>query len=64
MVLEQQKVRTVPTDTNMRELGKSVAKLVKEGDVLLLSGPLGAGKTTFAQGLSLIHISEPTRRPG
>ena len=30
--LEQQKVRTVPTDTDMRELGKAVAKLVKEAD--------------------------------
>lgn len=64
IVLEQQKVRTVPTDTNMRELGKSVAKLVKEGDVLLLSGPLGAGKTTFAQGFGVgLSISEPIVSP-
>ncbi len=63
-VLEQQKVCTVPTDTDMRELGKAVAKLVKEGDVLLLSGPLGAGKTTFAQGFGAgLSISEPIVSP-
>ena len=52
-----------PTSEAMQELGRRVAGMVHGGDVLLLSGPLGAGKTTFAQGLSLIHISEPTRPP-
>jgi len=41
----------VPTDDDMRELGRRVALLLHGGDVLLLSGPLGAGKTTFAQGI-------------
>jgi tRNA threonylcarbamoyladenosine biosynthesis protein TsaE len=34
-----------------RALGALVAGLVVAGDVLLLSGGLGAGKTTFTQGL-------------
>ncbi|KAB7791011.1 tRNA (adenosine(37)-N6)-threonylcarbamoyltransferase complex ATPase subunit type 1 TsaE [Bifidobacterium leontopitheci] len=40
----------VPTGQDMRDLGQAVANAVHGGDVLLLSGPLGAGKTTFAQG--------------
>lgn len=40
----------VPTDTAMRALGERIAGIVRGGDVLALSGPLGAGKTTFAQG--------------
>ncbi len=33
-----------------RELGAVLAPLAVAGDVILLSGDLGAGKTTFAQG--------------
>lgn len=40
----------VPTADDMRSLGERVAHRVHGGDVILLSGPLGAGKTTFAQG--------------
>ncbi len=34
-----------------RELGRRLAPVVRAGDVLILSGDLGAGKTTFTQGL-------------
>lgn len=40
----------IPTDEEMRGFGARIARMVRGGDVLLLSGPLGAGKTTFAQG--------------
>ncbi len=36
-----------------RQLGAALAPLVVAGDVILLSGGLGAGKTTFAQGFGL-----------
>ncbi len=42
---------TVPTADDMRTLATRVAGLLTSGDVLVLSGDLGAGKTTFTQGL-------------
>jgi tRNA threonylcarbamoyladenosine biosynthesis protein TsaE len=35
----------------MRDLGRRLAGLLRAGDLVLLSGPLGAGKTTLTQGL-------------
>ncbi|WEV63315.1 tRNA (adenosine(37)-N6)-threonylcarbamoyltransferase complex ATPase subunit type 1 TsaE [Bifidobacterium sp. ESL0732] len=54
----------VPTGEDMQQLGAKVAACVCGGDVLLLSGPLGAGKTTFAQGFGAgLHIDEPIVSP-
>jgi tRNA threonylcarbamoyladenosine biosynthesis protein TsaE len=41
----------VPDAADMRRLGASVARSLVAGDLLLLTGELGAGKTTFVQGL-------------
>jgi len=35
-----------------RELGEQLGRALQAGDVLLLSGELGAGKTVFVQGLA------------
>ena len=35
----------------MRDLGRSLAKLLRAGDLVILAGPLGAGKTTLVQGI-------------
>lgn len=54
----------VANAADMQQLGAKVASSVRGGDVLLLSGPLGAGKTTFAQGFgSALRIKEPIVSP-
>lgn len=42
---------TVATAAQMRGLGRRLAGLLHAGDLVVLSGPLGAGKTTLAQGI-------------
>jgi tRNA threonylcarbamoyladenosine biosynthesis protein TsaE len=41
----------VPTAAAMRDLGRRLATGLRAGDLLVLSGPLGAGKTTLVQGI-------------
>ncbi|PXY83324.1 tRNA (adenosine(37)-N6)-threonylcarbamoyltransferase complex ATPase subunit type 1 TsaE [Bifidobacterium asteroides] len=54
----------VPTGEDMQRLGRNLASCVHGGDVILLSGPLGAGKTTLAQGLgSGLGVDGPVASP-
>jgi len=46
----QQQV-TVKTAAAMRALGRRLAGLLRAGDLVILSGSLGAGKTTLVQGI-------------
>ncbi|HVM02906.1 MAG TPA: tRNA (adenosine(37)-N6)-threonylcarbamoyltransferase complex ATPase subunit type 1 TsaE [Acidimicrobiales bacterium] len=47
-----------------RELGAALAGLARAGDVVLLAGDLGAGKTTLVQGFARgLGISEPVVSP-
>jgi tRNA threonylcarbamoyladenosine biosynthesis protein TsaE len=39
-----------PVDT--RKFGRYIGRVLAPGDVLLMSGPLGAGKTTLTQGIA------------
>ena len=43
---------TVATAEEMREFGKRLGARLRAGDLLILSGPLGAGKTTLVQGIA------------
>jgi tRNA threonylcarbamoyladenosine biosynthesis protein TsaE len=42
---------TVSTAEEMRELGRRLASVLTAGDLVILSGRLGAGKTTLTQGI-------------
>jgi tRNA threonylcarbamoyladenosine biosynthesis protein TsaE len=42
---------TVATSAQMRALGRSLATVLRAGDLVLLSGGLGAGKTTLTKGI-------------
>ncbi|MFJ1576156.1 tRNA (adenosine(37)-N6)-threonylcarbamoyltransferase complex ATPase subunit type 1 TsaE [Streptomyces sp. NPDC088147] len=42
---------TVESPERMRELGRGLAALLRPGDLVMLTGELGAGKTTLTRGL-------------
>lgn len=55
--------RTTSVDAT-RQLGAAVAGLVRSGDLLLLVGDLGAGKTAFTQGFAAaLGIEEQITSP-
>jgi len=43
--------RRVATADDMHALGRELAGLLRAGDLVVLSGPLGAGKTTLTRGI-------------
>ncbi|SCB97977.1 tRNA (adenosine(37)-N6)-threonylcarbamoyltransferase complex ATPase subunit type 1 TsaE [Weissella bombi] len=54
----------VKTVDETQELAAKLAKNVKAGDTILLSGDLGAGKTTFTQGFAkALGIKRPVKSP-
>jgi tRNA threonylcarbamoyladenosine biosynthesis protein TsaE len=54
----------VATATQMQYLGRRLASLLRAGDLVVLSGPLGAGKTTLAQGIgSGLGVRGPVTSP-
>ncbi len=47
----------VPTAEDMQNLGRRLAQLLRPGDLLVLDGELGAGKTTLTQGIGAgLHV--------
>jgi tRNA threonylcarbamoyladenosine biosynthesis protein TsaE len=41
----------IATAAAMRDLGRELAALLRAGDLVILTGPLGAGKTMLVQGI-------------
>ena len=55
---------TVPTADDMRALGRRLAAQLRPGDLVVLTGDLGAGKTTLVQGLAdALGVTEPVLSP-
>lgn len=55
----------LPSADATRALGAALAGILRAGDLVILTGDLGAGKTTFTQGLGAAlgvrgHVSSPT----
>jgi tRNA threonylcarbamoyladenosine biosynthesis protein TsaE len=49
---------------DMVALGRRLARLLRAGDLVLLDGPLGAGKTTLTQGIAAgLGIEGPVTSP-
>ena len=54
----------LPTPADTRGLGAALAELVRAGDLVVLVGPLGAGKTALTQGLgAALGVREPVTSP-
>ena len=55
---------TVSTPSEMHDLGVRLGKVLKAGDLVLLNGSLGAGKTVLVQGigeaLGISDVTSPT----
>ena len=55
---------SVATTHEMFELGRKLSAHFKRGDLVLINGPLGAGKTVLAQGigagLGITDVTSPT----
>jgi tRNA threonylcarbamoyladenosine biosynthesis protein TsaE len=55
---------TTTSPDQTRALGAALGRVLRPGDVVVLAGDLGAGKTTFAQGVaSALGIEEPVTSP-
>ncbi len=53
-----------PCATAMRALGARLAGLLRPGDLIVLTGPLGAGKTTLVQGIGAgLRVRGPITSP-
>ena len=54
----------ISTAADMHALGRSIGAQCKAGDLILLNGPLGAGKTVLVQGigeaLGIMDVTSPT----
>lgn len=50
--MESPHTGTVAGAEGMRRLGATIARRIEPGDIVLLHGDLGAGKTTLAQGIA------------
>lgn len=52
------------SESETLSFAKDFSKIIKAGDIILLNGDLGAGKTTFTKGIAAgLGILEPVKSP-
>ncbi|MFP5373027.1 MAG: tRNA (adenosine(37)-N6)-threonylcarbamoyltransferase complex ATPase subunit type 1 TsaE, partial [Actinomycetes bacterium] len=60
--MNRRHVLPAPADT--RALGQALARVFRPGDLVVLAGPLGAGKTALTQGIGEgLGVGEPVTSP-
>ena len=58
------RVHLLPTVEDTRALGAELAGSLQAGDLVVLVGPLGAGKTALTQGIGVaLGVREPVTSP-
>jgi tRNA threonylcarbamoyladenosine biosynthesis protein TsaE len=58
------RAHTLPTPEDTRALGAELAGVLRAGDLVVLVGPLGAGKTALTQGIGDgLGVREPVTSP-
>jgi len=61
---ERSGTRELPTVEDTIALGEQLGRQLQSGDVVVLSGPLGAGKTAFTKGIALgMDVEGPVTSP-
>ena len=54
----------LPAPENTHALGRAIADVLRPGDLVVLVGPLGAGKTALTQGIGAgLGVREPVTSP-
>lgn len=53
------RILDLPTEADTRALAGRIAPTLRPGDVLLLDGPVGAGKSAFARALIRARLGDP-----
>jgi tRNA threonylcarbamoyl adenosine modification protein YjeE len=56
--------REIVSPTAMEDLGEQIGRMLRPGDLVVLTGPLGAGKTTLTRGIARgLDVRGPVQSP-